>query len=864
MTSTPALGLMGVGVVRRALAQGWTVRAAAGPVPEHLASALTGVAAVAASVPGVVHLDLLSAGLIPDPYLDVNEALLAWIGLVDWTYETTLPISCAELAAAEHHELVFDGIDTVATVLLNGTVLAEVGNQHRGHRLDVTGILREGGNELEVRFRSPIRYANAQSLEYGPRPRPYPMPFEAIRKAACSFGWDWGPATFTSGIWRPVRLESWSTARLDDVRVHAEPTGAGALGRRHRPRHPHVGCRPRPHARRRRSLGVGNDPCGETSATASVDLVAVESWWPAGHGDPTLYDVAVSLVSGGEVVDSVTRRVGFRTLRWDTTPDAGGTPSSSSSTTARSTSRASTGSRTTRSRCAWTGPATRTGWPRPGRRTSTSCASGAEARQNVARLAHHASLALFTGNNENLWGHEDWGWKERLEGRTWGAHYYHELLPAVVAEIAPHVPYAPGSPFSPGGQHPNDAGHGTTHLWEQWNSRDWPTYREVRPRFVAEFGWQGPPAWSTLTSAISDDPLAPESPGMIAHQKAVDGNAKLVSGLLRHYRVPDDMETWHWAMQLNQANAVTCALEWFRSLALHNAGAVVWQLNDCWPVTSWAAIDGDGRENPLYFALQNAFAPRVVTIQPSDGGLVVVLGNDCDEPWAGDVVLTRHAFDGSVIVAATIAASVPARSSVTVDVPDSVAEASDPASEVLVVEALGLRRPLVLLRAPRQRAARGADHRLGHGGACRLRRHGRGHRARPDDPRRQGRPEVIGRPGSGHAAAGGVGHVPGDRYRNPGRGRGGRARHPAVWERADEPDVIRGPGSGITVVQDRLATFGVPAPLSPRGWPSSRAPPAGASGRGARTPSTAAAAGARPTAPRRARRAPGRAGGRSC
>lgn len=111
----------------------------------------------------------------------------------------------------------------------------------------------------------------------------------------------------------------------------------------------------------------------------------------------------------------------------------------------------------------------------------------------MARLAHHASLALFTGNNENLWGHEDWGWKERLEGRTWGAHCYHELLPAVVAEIAPHVPYAPGSPFSPGGQHPNDAGHGTTHLWEQWNSRDWPTYREVRPRFVAEFGWQARP-----------------------------------------------------------------------------------------------------------------------------------------------------------------------------------------------------------------------------------------------------------------------------------------------------------------------------------------------------------------------------------
>ncbi|MBP6526022.1 MAG: glycoside hydrolase family 2 protein, partial [Dermatophilaceae bacterium] len=314
-----------------------------------------------------------------------------------------------------------------------------------------------------------------------------------------------------------------------------------------------------------------------------------------------------------------------------------------------------------------------------------------EARQNVARLAHHASLALLTGNNENLWGYEDWGWKERLDGRTWGAHYYDELLPAVVAEVAPHVPYAPGSPFSPGGQHPNDPSHGTTHLWEQWNSLDWATYRDIAPRFVAEFGWQGPPTWSTLTTAISDDPLTPESPGMLAHQKAVDGNAKLVGGLVRHHRVPDDMATWHWAMQLNQANAITCALDWFRSLAPSCSGAVVWQLNDCWPVTSWAAIDGSGREKPLYFALQNAFAPRVVSVQPRGGRLVASLGNDTDVPWEGSLTCRRLRFDGTVCGSKDVAVSVPARGSVTIDLPAVVADADDPASEVVVVEALGTR-----------------------------------------------------------------------------------------------------------------------------------------------------------------------------
>ena len=310
-----------MGIVRRPLDSGWTVRVADGPSPEHIADAV-----VPATVPGVVHLDLLAAGLIPDPHLDVNEALLAWIGLVDWTYETTVHTGASELAAAERHELVFDGIDTVATVLLNGTVIAEVANQHRTHRLDVTGILREGDNVLEVRFKSPVKYANAQSLSYGARPRPYPMPFEAIRKSACSFGWDWGPATFTSGIWRPVRLESWSGARLDDVHVRAEATGDGG-------RVDVTVCIARTaDAALTLTLdvagvvGSATVPAGATEARVSVDLAAVDRWWPVGHGEPTLYDVAVALLADGEVIDSTTRRVGFRTLRWDTEPDAGGTP----------------------------------------------------------------------------------------------------------------------------------------------------------------------------------------------------------------------------------------------------------------------------------------------------------------------------------------------------------------------------------------------------------------------------------------------------------------------------------------------------------------------------------------------------------
>jgi len=211
-------------LTRRPLVDGWRVRPAAGPaqIPDGW---------IPAVVPGVVHLDLLRAGLIPDPYLDDNESALAWIGLVDWTYESTFALEPHELLATRH-TLVFDGLDTVASVLVNGQVIAEVANQHRSYRLDVTDLLVEGDNTLAVAFRSPIRYADAQSVALGARPRPYPSPFNALRKSACSFGWDWGIATYSSGIWREVRLESWWRARHGEGRGQAPPPrlGGGVSG----------------------------------------------------------------------------------------------------------------------------------------------------------------------------------------------------------------------------------------------------------------------------------------------------------------------------------------------------------------------------------------------------------------------------------------------------------------------------------------------------------------------------------------------------------------------------------------------------------------------------------------------------------
>jgi beta-mannosidase len=221
------------------------------------------------------------------------------------------------------------------------------------------------------------------------------------------------------------------------------------------------------------------------------------------------------------------------------------------------------------------------------------------------------------------------------------------------------------------------------HIWDVWNQVDYDVYRSYQPRFVSEFGWQGPPAWSTLRRAMSDDPLTPESPGMLAHQKAHDGHTKLTHGLVRHLSVPDDMDSWHWAMSLNQARAVQTGVEYFRSLTPRCAGSIVWQLNDCWPVTSWAAIDGDGRRKPLFYALRHAHADRLLTVQPRGEHLAAVLVNDTPEDWTGVVRLTLRSLDGSVLHRAERAADVPAWSARETVVPAELAEPGKPATSVL-------------------------------------------------------------------------------------------------------------------------------------------------------------------------------------
>ncbi|WP_433163019.1 glycoside hydrolase family 2 protein [Kribbella sp. CA-247076] len=691
----------------------WTVRALDGDFGT----------TVAATVPGEVHTDLLAAGEIPDPFDGDNESALAWIGRTRWSYRTTFTWS---EDGNDRQELVAEGLDTVATVTLNGRELGRTANQHRSYRFDVTDVLIAGDNELMIDFEGPVTAAEEVQAGYGTWPHTNLHPYNALRKMASNFGWDWGPDVATVGIWRPIRIESWSGVRIDSVRPLAAVEGdRGVLTT-------HVALAWTDGAEGDVTVSVEIDgttteqtvPAGTKTVSITSTVDAVDLWWPRGHGEQPLYDVTVTVHE-----DRWHGRVGFRNVSLNVDPDDHGTqfvlsvndkpiyirganwiPDDALVTRLDRTTYAAgiqdavdAGMNLLR---VWGGGIYESEdfydlcdehgilvWQdflfacaAYSEDDNLSTEVEAEAREAVTRLSRHASLAVWNGNNENLWGYVEWGWRVPLGGRPWGAGYYFDLLPRIVAELDPRTPYSHGSPYSfDQFIHPNDERHGTMHIWDVWNQVDYTTYRKYKPRFVSEFGFQGPPAWSTLTSVVHDEPLDPYGPQMLVHQKAFEGNLKLERGLGNHLPKWKDIDDWHWTTQLNQARAITFGIEHFRSLYPLNTGSVVWQLNDNWPVVSWAAVDGHGIRKPLWHVLKRVYADRLLTVQPRANELVVAAHNDTDETWSTEITVTRRSTGNETFARETFVLEVEPRSATLSSLPESITKPSDPTREYVEV-----------------------------------------------------------------------------------------------------------------------------------------------------------------------------------
>lgn len=760
----------------------WTVEAVHGP-----AQADAHREPVAAIVPGCVHTDLLREGRIPDPFDGDNEAATQWIGDTVWRYRRTFEWSGT--GTHDRHDLVAEGLDTLATIELNGVVVATTANQHRAYRFPVGHLLRPGANEIVVTFDAPVPAAERLSaLHGGELPHVNHHPYNALRKNASNFGWDWGIDVATSGIWKSIGIESWSGARIAAVRplvdvdrttgvltAHVDVEFAGSSGAfsqaigsapvasaggdagaglearitlaPHHASAAHPGAdtvppvRPADHADTAgrvvgaRPVVTGPDRTAG-SAVVRLEVPEVAVWWPRGEGDQPLYDVRV------EVGDDVwTGRVGFRTVTLDTAADTGGAPFLlrvndrsvivrganwipdhaylTEMTPERYADRIDDAieanvnllriwgggiyeSDDLYDRCDELGVLV---W----QDFLFACAAYAEepwladevepeVREAVTRLSH-PSLVVWNGNNENLVAYAEWGWRASLVGRTWGNGYYRSLLPSIVAELDPTRPYTPGSPFSFDEYlTPNDERNGSVHIWDVWNRLDYRAYADWNPRFVAEFGFQGPPAWSTLTAVVHDEPLDPDGHEMLVHQKADQGNQKLADGMRGHLPAPASIEDWHFAAQLNQAHAIRFGMEWFRSRTPDNTGMIVWQLNDDWPVVSWALVDHAGIRKPVWYAVRQAYQPVLLTVQPAAsgaagaaGGLDVVLVNASGASVSEEVTVSRVAFDGTVLESSSFPLTAGPADADRVTLPAALAVPGDAGSEVLVVTGAGTR-----------------------------------------------------------------------------------------------------------------------------------------------------------------------------
>lgn len=661
---------------REELRDDWTVTMAGGTgAPDGVAGRT-----IPATVPGQVHTDLEREGLLLDPTFHLNEQAAKWVGRADWAYRRTVDV---DPRGHERVDLVCDGLDTVSELSLDGVVVGTTRNMHRRYRFDARVQTGSGGTtkDLEILFESPYREAGRVAAKAGSMPGPYDEPFPYVRKMASNFGWDWGLTAVTSGPWRPVAIERWSTARLREVRPLVDvEAGEGVLDA-------HItversgmndldqdgedddlvlvvtvsGETEDGGTTRQRSRAQLTPKDDETVVTVRVP--EARRWWPRGYGAQPQYDVVVELQTvDGEVLDRDTFRTGFRSTRIETQVDGIGRPFAvhvngtlidvrgvnwipddvivSRVDRVRLASRlgaaASLGTNLVR---VWGGgvyesrdfyevcdelgllvwqdfPFACSAYPEVEPIRSEVIA---EARDNVARLARHPSLVVWNGNNENIWLHDADGWGAELGDRGWGLDYYLDLLPTIVDAVDPSRFYTVASPWSGSESLPaNEVDHETHHSWDVWNRLPDTAYRESVPRFVSEFGWQAPPAWRTLREAVTDAPLRVDSPGVVHHQKAADGMAKLARGLEPRFGAVDPaaFDAWHYLTQLQQARAIATGIEHWRTHWPRNTGVVVWQLNDLWPVSSWSAIDSAGRLKPLAHELRRLYDDVLLTIRP--------------------------------------------------------------------------------------------------------------------------------------------------------------------------------------------------------------------------------------------------------
>lgn len=632
-----------------------------------------------ATVPGVVHLDLLKAGLLPPIEWRDNELKTLWVSQKDWEYTRTFDVD-EDFLKADQLILKCDGLDTLATVVINGTEVLKADNMFRVWEADVAAALKPGRNTITVTFDNCVdACAKGEAIKHLPAWNCFSPLYKGkswLRKMPCSFGWDWGPMAATCGIYRDMQIIAYNKAKIDDVLILQDHRDNGDVALDVRIRTDNVG-KEISGARlsvKVESIGHGDAPLVESaSASAETNLELIvrnpRLWWPNGLGRQDLYRITVELLDAdGSLLDSWASTLGLRKLELDRHPDEWGEsfqfkvngkaffakganwvpadyliPRITTADYERLIGDAAKANMNMLR--LWGGGfyeqddfydlCNKLGiliwhdfmfacstYPTFDKQFMDNVQ--AEFQDNLKRIRHHPSLAILCGNNEleqglvaDEWTSSAMSWKDY-------SRLFDEALPKICSELAPQTPYWPCSPHTPIGDRRNfnDPTCGDAHCWTVWfGGQPFESQRTWNHRFMSEFGFQSFPELRTVESFTEPADRNLTSYIMDFHQRSGDtGNRKIFAYLLDWFKLPHGLEETLWLTQISQAMCIQYACEHARRMQPRMMGVLYWQINDIWPCASWSSIDSFGRWKALHYLAKRFFAPVLVSLLETDGG----------------------------------------------------------------------------------------------------------------------------------------------------------------------------------------------------------------------------------------------------
>lgn len=655
-----------------------------------------------AHVPGCVHTDLMAAGIIEDPFYRSNEDSVQWISKKDWVYRTTFTLSAEELRIPGI-DLVFEGLDTHASVTINGIEILKASNMFRTWEVPVKNILKAGQNTIEIYFRSPEDYNLEKAAELS-----YVLPEDErvhSRKAPYHFGWDWGPRLITSGIWRPVYLQFWNETRIENLFIYAQSvsTQKAVYNAQIEIKAINAGkaridlsSPDKKFNTRKKNIDLKE---GLNTFTLDFEIDHPELWWPNGMGNPSLYNINIELTTN-KGTQNQTARFGVRTIELVQTPDEHGSsfefhvngipvfakganyiPLESFLTRLTENDYKKAIDDAVKANYnmlrVWGGGiyedqlfynlCDENGimvWQDfmfacamyPGDEPFLENVRH-EVTENVRRLRNHTSIALWCGNNEIHNGWFDWGWQKALgyspldSIEVW-SHYqkiFHQIIPNVLAQHDTTRQYWPSSP-SYGWGHKESTTMGDNHYWGVWWGKEpFEMYRKKVSRFMSEFGFQSFPSWETIHKFTKPEDRNLWSSVMRTHQKHPTGNQTINEYLKRWYPEPKDFESYVYVSQILQAEGMMIGIAAHRQAMPYSMGTLYWQFNDCWPVASWSSRDYYGNWKAMHYYMRKAYANLFLSPVEESAEFKLYLVSDLPETSKGELILTLFNFDGTVI-----------------------------------------------------------------------------------------------------------------------------------------------------------------------------------------------------------------------